>query len=61
MQPRRLDDVQDGLIDVSKLSLDDLDELDQSVFGLVVQELLDPDRRDSTPVAGFTSYTDSID
>ncbi|RKS73169.1 FXSXX-COOH protein [Actinomadura pelletieri DSM 43383] len=61
MRPHQHKDVRSGLIDVSGLSLDDLEELDRSVLGLAVQELLDPDRHDGPPVAGFTSYTDAVD
>jgi FXSXX-COOH protein len=61
MQPKQRIDVQGSLIDVSELSIDDLDALDQSALGLAVQELLDPTRHDGTPVAGFTSYTDNAD
>jgi FXSXX-COOH protein len=47
-----------ALLDVSALSLNDLDELDASVLVTAIQELLSPERRDGEPVAGFTSYTD---
>lgn len=52
------DEVQCGLADVSDLSLRDLDEHDPSALVVALQELLEPDRRDGDPVAGFASYTD---
>lgn len=52
------DDVHEGLLDVSELSLGDLDGLDSSALVSAVEELLTPDRRDGEPVAGFTAYTD---
>ncbi|TDD95315.1 FxSxx-COOH cyclophane-containing RiPP peptide [Actinomadura rubrisoli] len=61
MHPQQHNAVQSGLIDVSTLSLDDLEGVDRSVLGLAVQELLDPNRRDGAPVAGFTSYTEDVD
>ncbi|MFA1537871.1 FxSxx-COOH cyclophane-containing RiPP peptide [Actinomadura monticuli] len=61
MQPQQRNDAQSCLIDVSAMSLDDLEGLDQSALGLAIQELLDPGRHDGTPVARFTSYTDGAD
>ncbi|WP_188188952.1 FxSxx-COOH cyclophane-containing RiPP peptide [Nonomuraea sp. SYSU D8015] len=43
------------------LSLRDLDELDGSVFAHAMRGLMEPDRRDTEAIAGFSSFVDHFD
>ncbi|MEV0161038.1 FXSXX-COOH protein [Nonomuraea fuscirosea] len=45
------------LPDCSGLTLRDIDVLDKSVFASVLRDLMSPGRRDTEPIAGFTSVT----
>jgi FXSXX-COOH protein len=48
------------LLDLSGLTLHDLDELDDSVFASAMKASLNPDRRDSEAIAGFNSFAGSF-
>jgi FXSXX-COOH protein len=58
MRQHRPTDAPGGLLELSELSLSDLDGLEPSALTSVLHDLLDPSQYGADPVAGFQSYLD---